>query len=912
MSEVSPPPRLEDLLDLLFDEGELRRWFEQLGLGAHLPGATATFAELCHGAAAVLTRRGRVDTALLGLLTARAGSQHLQAISAFARSQSLTEPHVIVPGSHADLKPLRQAIREAADVLPGVFHVAGGPDALSEVAVELVLQPEQEPPGPDDLSPRSKDRARAFSRSYSDMPAEPFPLQKLLDLPHRRWVILGEPGSGKTTSLRRFALHILDETKLVPIILRISEVHTPDQALEDLCPGSRDAFWSAVARGEAVLLVDGLDEAIDQPRARRALGSLSSRLGHCLMVVTSRPVAYEPLGAHHRELMLCPLQRSQQERLLRGWLPEARHAEIPGHLNRLSSRMARLAENPLILTLMARLLRMRRPLPRRRVELYQEVVHLLLTRGHSPDLADAQRPFEQSVGPSMVLAWLALHSHSQESEQLPVSSLKARISKAPDEVREGLGAIPLERWLRRVGTGAGLLEPDRTEDRWSFAHRTIREFLAARALADEVLRLGGVGKCGLGSELDQRLQEAKAKPSLWAEVFSLLTGLLVGTETEALVTRLVEGGAGYKPLLYRMMPDAEGLSEGAVWSVLGLASDRAEWAQRTEVLKDLPDLVEDVGVAVRLLARFAEGATHGADLFWAHYLLCEVAEGRLGLGDEEVRAEARTLANQVFQGHRVDARQEALRLIEERNWWRPIPTGTFWLGSDKRTDHDRDDEEGPRHKVLIMSPFDMLAVPVTGALYDYFDPGHRAGRESFDGRLPPARQDEVPAYNLSWYEASAFAAWIGGAGHVIRLPTETEWEYACRAGSTTRFWSGNSNRDLYEVDWVSTNSGGHPHRVGSPPTTRGLGHAWGLRDMHGNVWEWCSDRWERNYDRWKGGHTHDPCRKIAIDDPALPRVVRGGSWEDQAQLARSACRGRRGPESGLVNIGFRLVRVLAK
>jgi len=127
-----------------------------------------------------------------------------------------------------------------------------------------------------------------------------------------------------------------------------------------------------------------------------------------------------------------------------------------------------------------------------------------------------------------------------------------------------------------------------------------------------------------------------------------------------------------------------------------------------------------------------------------------------------------------------------------------------------------------------------------------------------------------------------------------RLPTEAEWEYACRAGTTTSYHSGDSESDLARSGWYTGNSGSQTHPVGQKTA-----NAWGLHDMHGNVWEWCAD--------WKGDYPSG-----AVTDPTGPssgsgRVLRGGSWSYDALSCRSALRSNLHPAFRFYNVGFRVV-----
>ena len=152
------------------------------------------------------------------------------------------------------------------------------------------------------------------------------------------------------------------------------------------------------------------------------------------------------------------------------------------------------------------------------------------------------------------------------------------------------------------------------------------------------------------------------------------------------------------------------------------------------------------------------------------------------------------------------------------------------------------------------------------------------------------------------------------------MPLEPEWEYACRAGTKTRFWSGDADEDLARVGWTNDaeynggNAQGHPHFVAKKPE-----NAWGLHDVHGNVWEWCSDIYDGEaYAARADGLTVDPRRlTFAVGkavpmsaesaDRGAPRVVRGGSWDDGPEDASSAYRNGRTPSGTYWFLGFRLL-----
>ncbi|MFH1092253.1 MAG: formylglycine-generating enzyme family protein, partial [Pseudomonadota bacterium] len=156
--------------------------------------------------------------------------------------------------------------------------------------------------------------------------------------------------------------------------------------------------------------------------------------------------------------------------------------------------------------------------------------------------------------------------------------------------------------------------------------------------------------------------------------------------------------------------------------------------------------------------------------------------------------------------------------------------------------------------------------------------------------------DDSPVTCVTWEDAQAFLRWLNGKEDegTYRLPTEVEWEYAARAGSTMAFYFGDDQSLLGEYAWYIGNSGGRTHPVGQRRP-----NAWGLYDMYGNVWEWCQD-WYAGYQL---GNVTDP----AGPSSGSSRVLRGGSWIDVVRLCRSASRFRNDPDVRGFNAGFRLV-----
>ena len=209
-----------------------------------------------------------------------------------------------------------------------------------------------------------------------------------------------------------------------------------------------------------------------------------------------------------------------------------------------------------------------------------------------------------------------------------------------------------------------------------------------------------------------------------------------------------------------------------------------------------------------------------------------------------------------------------------------IPAGEFVMGDKKRSD-------ARPHRVRITNPFYLGIYQVT----------QREWQAVMGGNPSNLKGDDHPVENVSWDDCQEFIAALNQREGTwqYRLPTEAEWEYACRAGSTTRYCFGNSAAQLGRYAWFSKNSGKETHQVGTKAP-----NAWGLHDMHGNVWEWCED--------WYGDYP-----KGAVADSQGPsdgsnRVNRGGSWLNGAESCASAYRDYNTPSYRYDPLGLRLAR----
>ncbi|MFO0867938.1 MAG: formylglycine-generating enzyme family protein [Pirellulales bacterium] len=239
----------------------------------------------------------------------------------------------------------------------------------------------------------------------------------------------------------------------------------------------------------------------------------------------------------------------------------------------------------------------------------------------------------------------------------------------------------------------------------------------------------------------------------------------------------------------------------------------------------------------------------------------------------------------------------------------PCPGGRFRLGSPA-TEAMRSDDEGPQVEIDV-APFWIAATEVTWAEYKQYMRLYDVFKKITQGKVRPLTADQQPwivtapstlydssftfklgehprqpAITMSQFAARQYTKWLSGiTGQVYRLPSEAEWEYACRAGTTTAYSFGDDPQQLGDYAWHFGNSQDTTHRVGEKKP-----NPWGLYDMHGNVGEWVLDEYRA------GGYGELGAGPVTADQAVrwptrlYPRVVRGGSWDDDAHRCRSAAR----------------------
>jgi formylglycine-generating enzyme required for sulfatase activity len=737
-----------------------------------------------------------------------------------------------------------------------------------------------------------------FDRVERDLPLEQaFTHAAAAD--KRGVAVLGDPGCGKST-LARFlcwqcADHLQGPSTLdlpeqtIPVLLPLRRIDPGDvQAAEgglkallvrELASLERadavetgEQLWE---RGGLLWVLDGLDEVADptlRAEVSRWIQHAEQNRPDDHFLVTSRYAGYRGdavLTSGFVELHVQPLDDEQRAEFVRRWY-RAVEREVLGATAdaeskavgksdallellasddfRVQARLAQMVANPLLLSILCVVHRQEMDLPRRRAELYARCVDVLL---HHWRAAKGMAGLDVGAARA-VLQPLAWWMHQEEDRaEVDIAELAARADEEMASMtRPSLGESGAAFLDKAVESSGLLVRP--APGRYGFLHLSFQEYLGAAHAAGESKR---------AKELVDHFGA-----SWWKELTLLALGL---------------GGKEFARAFFDALLRKAKVEDHASLASLCLAE---ALFVPVEPFAEALGRKGTSGKRLRALLRLLQGRDDE--------VLVEAVRGLLDHSDEQVVSLARELllraGEEVPERPRVEVVGQAeveagvREMVHEGIVLVRVPAGSFVMG-----------EGQSQHPVALTRPFWMAKYPVTNEDYSRFleaNPEHDKPRTWDDSRFNEPRQ---PVVGVSWHDAVAFCTWAG-----LRLPTEAEWEYACRAGKTTRFWSGDSEKDLARVGWYGDNSEGRLHVVGEKPA-----NPWGLHDVHGNVFEWCQD--------W-----HGPYAKEAAADPkGAPsgdsRVVRGGSWVSTARGARSAYRYRNDPGNRWRNMGFRPVLPVA-
>jgi formylglycine-generating enzyme required for sulfatase activity len=750
-----------------------------------------------------------------------------------------------------------------------------------------------------------EERARMAAEITMMTETVTFSIRKALSN-YPRLVVLGDPGSGKSTLLRYLALHYARDLSTsshqvqkmlgsaepwrLPILLPIRQIgrflqSRPNEGIEghsrliefllatlasERIELPKDFFDSWLNRGEAVILLDGLDEVADpdlRRRVARLVESFTQTYHQCRYVVTSRIVGYTGamrLGESYVVTKVLDFTRDDIARFLGNWhrliavaqMGEGESAEI--HADKQARRLLHsidhnprirdLAINPLLLTVIAMVHRDRVRLPDRRAELYAEAVDVLLgawdeAKGiqEIPILLENQ-PFDTG-DKRLMLQDLALYMHEKNQKQIKIADLQhflqVRFKGLTGDAR--LAEQIATRFIKMIEERTGLLVA-RDEGVYAFSHLTFQEYLTALAIA---------------ARDDYVAYTLKRASDLWWREVILLEAGYLSTQSKEKTAVLIRAIAERKeePQPYQnLVLAAECLHDVGVSRVQGGLQQEIQRRLRENLEAPPPLFVrwfKNVGVRnwIEQRALAMEALVRTGAGFWT-----------MPYGEPE---------------------------------WVRIPSGWVWIGSERGRSNEQ-----PLHRIKL-DTFFVARVPITNAQYHFFVQATKhAAPSHWQENRPPKGFESHPVIGVNWHDALAYCQWLSReTGKPITLPSEVQWERAARGNMNIDYPWG----DRFEATWCNSDALGL--RATTPVGLFPEGASrFGCLDMAGNVWEWTrSLMGEYPYPE------QDVARR-AREDLEAPgeRVLRGGSFGYGPFFVRCAFRSSGNPDGRGSIVGFRV------
>jgi formylglycine-generating enzyme required for sulfatase activity len=390
-----------------------------------------------------------------------------------------------------------------------------------------------------------------------------------------------------------------------------------------------------------------------------------------------------------------------------------------------------------------------------------------------------------------------------------------------------------------------------TKDDYEFIHLTFQEYLAAQALFDE-------------ENSTEKLLEY-CNVNMWEEVFKFYTELLSDDKRKIFITEISK-----RNLSLALRVSAVCLDNEIMSNIICNTSKDAKLRMLKELDISLATLNEEKRREIILdtIEHLFKHENNSAILYFAIQLLKKYDP------DDE-----RKIMYNNFNRHQMQKLKELLSNEDYKFTLLDIPEGEFIMGNDNSIEQN----EKPAHKVNINS-FQIAKYPLTNKAYEFIMNYIPTRRNEY------SKEDSQPAINIDWFDAYICALKIG-----CRLPSEAEWEYACRAGTTSEWWFGDDEKQIinYACCYETTAKATRNLELGSA-------NEWGLVDVHGNVWEWCND-WFSEYSSEQQNNPQGPLQGDI-------KVRRGGGWGYHARGCQSAFRFGNEPYYKYKDIGVRFAK----
>ena len=742
---------------------------------------------------------------------------------------------------------------------------------------------------------------------------------------NQKLVLLGKPGAGKTTFLKHIVFNCIQENlgeRMIPIFVKLKEWSDSGESLDDFIAeqfeiagvdNSRQFVETQLKRGQCLILFDGLDEvSCDVNHAIKNIQYFMKRHYRNRIVLSCRVAAFNTIFENFTVVEIADFGEEQIKEFVSRWFSGNKKAKKKCYAEiRDNPQILELATNPLILTLLCLVFQSNEKFPSKRSAIYKETFDTLIREWDLRRGIQREQLIENfdEDNKRRLLSEIAYHTFENEDyfiEQYILENnieqyLRREFAWPESSIKKDSRAL-----IQSIESQHGFLV-ERARKVHSFSHLTFHEYLTALWIVEHPQNLDSI--------IERHMQEQR-----WREVF-----LLMMEELSDPYSFLISMRRGISKLANEEVIGFLQNLEGCICSsnsnpfsinkMLALVAVSGSYEVR-EVIGRIFEKNQKRSFDPHVEIDFSNPLQATDDEKLMQYLQssellmdcllteCSITDEKRKWLEETLLIEPwdeQTKVPQIkikkWDAYEIQERETIIiQLPNLSNESIPfefvhIPKGRFKMGSPKN-EKDHLERESPQHVVRIDYEYYLAKYPVTQAQWQAVmgeNPSYFKGKP------------DHPVENVLWDNCQQFINKLNQLGQgTFRLPSEAEWEYACRAGTKTRFYWGEDmeDREIWNYAWYWNNNfiGGTKH-AGIKKSNQ-----WGLYDMSGNVREWCEDDWHENY-------KEAPQDGSAwIDSPrGAARVVRGGSWDYFPVLCRSAHRTYRTPDYGDSAVGLRVV-----